>query len=85
MVLTLDEYLRAHPGQPAEAVCSSEILAARSVLAIVAAHLCWSAALGRKVAYLPDNLLDNASGSSISAIRAYYGSDILVVPESVRF
>lgn len=85
MVLTLDEYLRAHPGQLAEEAGSSELLAARTALALVAAHLCWSATLQRKVAYVPDNLLDRAPGASIHAIRSYYGNDVLVVPESVQF
>ncbi|HZT72569.1 MAG TPA: hypothetical protein VE996_02865 [Terriglobales bacterium] len=85
MVLTLDEYLRARPAPAAEEAESSEILVARSTLAIVAARLCWSAVLHRKVAYLPDQLLACAPGSCVTAVRAYYGTDVLVVPESVRF
>lgn len=83
--LTLDEYLLAHPPEHAERAVSSELLPVRGVLAVVAARLDWSAALGRRVAYVPDALLRRAPGEGISAIRAYYGADVLVAPDSVRF
>lgn len=63
---------------------SSEMLAARAILPLLAARLGWSAVLRRRVAYLPEGLWREAPGASIEAIRGYYGADVLVAPDSVR-
>lgn len=62
---------------------SSEMAAAKAVLPVLAARLAWSAALGCRVAYLPARLWREAPGASVQAIRGYYGTDVLVAPDSV--
>lgn len=75
---------RQGAGTTEGAAASGEMLAARAILPLLAARLAWSAALGRRVAYLPEGLWQEAAGASVEAIRGYYGADVLVAPDSVR-
>lgn len=68
----------------AGAAPASELTAARAIVPVLAARMAWSAALRRRVAYLPDGLWRAAAPVSIQAVRGYYGADVLVVPDTVH-
>ena len=73
-----------HSGPLADAAPSSELTAARAIVPVLGARMAWSAALHRRIAYLPDGLWRAAAPTSIQAVRGYYGADVLVVPETVH-